>query len=156
MFAHVGTISRAREPDSRMLEQKTPFLLSSVWKSEPKPLKTVPVRRFFLKREGLKSKSEGLFIQTHFSRVFYQQRSRKKMFRKKSDFLSSQKYIFKISIWWKSMVWGPDLKTEKVKIQDQNCPESASNLSVGAQTLWSCSTHQFYNFWKFHQKNIDF
>ena len=42
--------------------------------------------------------------------------------------------------------------TKKLKFGIQIRSKGSSNLSVGAQTLWSCSTHQFYNFWKFHQK----
>ena len=39
-----------------------------------------------------------------------------------------------------------------MKFEVKTRSKGSLNLSVGAQTLWSCSTHQFYNFWKFHRK----
>ena len=47
-------------------------------------------------------------------------------------------------------------QSKKMKFGAKTHSKSSSNLSVGAQTLWSCSTHQFYNFWKFHQKLLIF
>ena len=66
---------------------------------------------------------------------------------------------FLINKWFQLIVFDQTLFDKNVAISDfsptwnQN---SFTNLSVGAQTLWSCSTHQFYNFWKFHQKILIF
>ena len=76
-----------------------------------------------------------------------------------TDCTSAYRSRFLINKWFQLIVFDQTLLTKIAAISDfsptwnQN---SFTNLSVGAQTLWSCSTHQFYHFWKFHRKILIF
>ena len=82
----------------------------------------------------------------------------KKIWNKKNIFFVMKSHFEKkyFRFWAKSLPkpyqkpFGHTAKNMKIGAKTRS--KGSSNLSVGAQTLWSCSTHQFYNFWKFHQK----
>ena len=86
-------------------------------------------------------------------------KTRKQKLNKKLFFFRDEKLFWKFRFdenqwFWKGFWIGHTAKNMKFEAKTRS--KSSLNLSVGAQTLWSCSTHQFYNFWKFHQKILIF
>ena len=87
------------------------------------------------------------------------QRLWKKTFEKIGKNVMSKIYSENMNIVGNRWFWedfGIGHIAKNMKFGTKTHSKGSSNLSVGAQTLWSCSTHQFYNFWKFHQKILIF
>ena len=116
-------------------------------------------RNIFLKSLYICPKYCSEKLPQTFSRYKTARRSWKKTFEKNRTFFHEKISVRKKICWWKSRVFGGFWVShivKKMKFGAKTHSKGTLNLSVGAQTLWSCSTHQFYNFWKFHQKILIF